>query len=144
MLGLNSLPVDHPLHRVYRITAGVVGVLLAAFGLVGLLASGKVLGLSLSTQYSLLCLVVGLVLVGAAFAGGNVAAQTNAYVGAGLIAFGLICLLFMGTEKTNFMDVTMADVVIMFAVGMILLAAGFYGQVGGATHESGVRANARG
>ena len=144
MLGLRSLPVDHRLHRVYRLAAGGVGVLLAAWGLAGLLTSGTVLGLSSSTQYGLLCLVVGLVLVGAAFAGGNVAAQTNAYVGAGLLAFGLICLLFMGGEKTNFMDVTMADVVILFVVGMVLLASGFYGQVGGETHDSGVRANARG
>jgi hypothetical protein len=144
MLGLNSLPVDHPLHRVYRIAAGVVGLLLAALGLVGLLASGKVLGIPTSTQFSVLCLVVGLVLIGAAVAGGNTAAQTNAYAGAGLVAFGLICLLFMGTDKTNFMDVSMADVVVLFLAGMVLLAAGFYGQVGTKTHESGVRANARG
>jgi drug/metabolite transporter (DMT)-like permease len=144
MLGLNSLPVDHPLHRVYRVTAGIVGAVLAVFGVLGLLISGDILKVPASTAFSAICLVAGLVLIGAAVVGRNVAAQTNAYVGAVLILVGLIGLLTMGSPDSNFLDLSMADVIGLFIAGMLLLAAGFYGQVGTDTHESGVRANARG
>ena len=144
MLGLKSLPVNHPLHGVYRVAAGLVGVLLAVFGLLGLLLSGDILRIPASTMFSVLILVAGLVLIGAAMVGGNVAAQANAYVGALLIVVGLIGLLSMGESDSNFLDVSMADVILLFLAGMVLLAAGFYGQVGSDTHESEARANARG
>ena len=144
MLGLKSLPVNHPLHRVYRIAAGVVGVLLAAFGLLGLLISGDIVRVPASTAFSLICLVAGLLLIGASFVGRNLAAQVNAYVGALLLVVGLIALLSMGGADSNFLDVSMADVTLLFVAGMVLLAAGFYGQVGEDTHHSQAPANARG
>jgi drug/metabolite transporter (DMT)-like permease len=143
MLGLKSLPVNHPLHRVYRIAAGIVGLLLAVFGLLGLLVSGDILRIPASTAFSLICLVAGVVLIGAAIVGRNVAPRTNAYVGAVLIVVGLVGLLSMGDPDSNFMDVSMADVTLLFVAGMVLLAAGFYGQVGSDTHHSEVPANAR-
>ncbi len=133
MLGLKSLPVNHPLHRMYRVAAGGAGVLLAAFGVVGLVISGDILRIPASTEFSVLCLVAGVVLIGAAVVDGNVAAEINAYGGALLIIVGLACLLFMGKSGTNFLDVSMADVIILFAAGMLLLAAGFYGRVGEST-----------
>jgi hypothetical protein len=144
MLGLKSLPVNHPLHGVYRVAAGVVGVLLAVFGLLGLLLSGALLRIPASSAFSGICLVAGVVLLGAAVAGGNVAARTNAYVGALLIVVGLVGLLSMGEPGSNFLDVSMADVTLVFVAGMVLLAAGFYGQVGEDTHHSRVPADARG
>lgn len=133
MLGLKTLPVDHPLHRIYRIAAGGVGILLAAFGVAGLVVSGDVLRMPASTRFSVLCLVAGVVLIGAAVVGGNIAAEINAYGGALLIVIGLACLLFMHNSDTNFLDVSMADVTILFVAGMVLLAAGFYGRVGSGT-----------
>ena len=144
MLGLNSLPVNHPLHRVYRIAAGVVGVLLAAFGLLGLLLSGDILRVPASTTFSVICLAAGVVLLGAAVVGRNLAAQINAYAGALLLVVGLVSLLSMGGADSNFLDVSMADVTLVFVAGMVLLAAGFYGQVGPATDHADVPANARG
>jgi hypothetical protein len=133
MLGLKTLPVNHRLHGLYRVAAGGVGVLLAAFGVVGLIISGDILRIPASTQFSVLCLVAGLVLIGAAFVGGNIAAEINAYGGALLIVVGLACLLSMGKSDTNFLDVSMADVIVLFVAGMLLLAAGFYGRVGDGT-----------
>ncbi len=92
----------------------------------------------------MILLVAGLVLLGAAIVGRNIAASTNAYVGALLIVVGLIGLLSMGDPDSNFLDVSMADVTVLFVAGMLLLAAGFYGQVGEDTHESQAPANARG
>jgi hypothetical protein len=132
ILGFKSLPVNHPLHRAYRITAGIVGVLLVLFGVLGLVLSGDILRIPASTPFSVLCLVVGAVLVGAAFAGGNAAAEINAYCGALLIVVGMVCLLTMHSGGANFLKVSMADVVMLFLAGLVLLAAGFYGQVGAA------------
>jgi hypothetical protein len=135
MLGLKSLPVNHPLHRVYRIVAGVVGLLLVLFGILGLVLSGDILRIPASNPFSVLCLVAGAILVGAAFAGGNAAAEINAYGGALLIVVGMVALLTMHSESTNFLEVSMADVILLFVAGMVLLAAGFYGRVGSASAQ---------
>jgi hypothetical protein len=128
MLGLRTLPVNHHLHPVYRVVGGVVGVLLVALGVVGLLVSGKFLGLPTSAAFSGICLVAGALMVFAAVQGRNGAAEINAYVGALLIVLGLIGLLTM--HDANFLDVSMADLMVWFVAGMAGLAAGFYGRVG--------------
>jgi hypothetical protein len=130
MLGLKTLPVNHPMHRVYRAVAALVGVLFVAFGVVGLLVSGDVLNIPASTPFCVLCLVAGAVFIGAAVADGNAAAEVNAWGGAVLIVLGMVCLLTMHSESSNFLDVSMANVVILFLAGTVLLAAGFYGRVG--------------
>jgi NADH:ubiquinone oxidoreductase subunit 6 (subunit J) len=66
----------------------------------------------------------------AAVQGGNAAAQVNAYLGAALIVLGFVCMLTMHTDGANFLDASMADVVILFVAGIVGLAAGFYGRVG--------------
>jgi hypothetical protein len=133
MFGLRTLPVNHRLHRVYRVVGAVVGVLLAAFGVVGLVSSGDLLGAPASTAFSAVCLVAGIVLILAAVQGGNAAAEVNAYCGAALILLGMVCMLTMHTSA-NFLDVSMADVMILFVAGIVGLAAGFYGRVGEPLH----------
>lgn len=129
MLGLKTLPKDHPLHGVYRTSAGVIGALLIAAGVFCLLRShDRWMGIGTSDGFGGLLIVAGLVLVAAAVVGGNVAAQVNAHVGAALIVLGLLGLLFQGHD-VNVLDVTVSDVVVLFVVGTLLLAAGFYGQV---------------
>lgn len=76
------------------------------------------------------CVVIGLVLIGAAVTGGNIAAETNALVGALLLVVGMYDLTFMRTEDGNVMDAAMSDVIVLFVVGTVLLAAGFHGRVG--------------
>jgi hypothetical protein len=134
MLGLKTLPVNHRLHKFYRAVGAVVGVLLIAFGVVGLIVSGDVLGAPASTAFCAICLIAGAVLVLAAAQGGNAAAEVNAYLGAVLILLGLVCLLTMHTDGANFLDASMADAAILFVAGMVALAAGFYGRVGAPVH----------
>lgn len=132
MLGMKTLPRDHPLHGVYRASAGLLGVLLVAFGVACLVTSGdRLLGVGASDGFGGLLIVAGLLLVGGAVVGGNVAAQLNGNLGALLIAIGLIGLLSQGNES-NVLDITVSGVVVLFVVGMVLLTAGFYGQVGAA------------
>src|SRR5829696_9450869 len=130
ILGFRTMPTNHRLHRVYRLTAGVVGVLLVAFGLVGLvLDTDRLLGIATGTGFCVGCLIAGAVLIGAALAGGNVAAQVNAWTGAILIVLGLAGLILVPQEDAN-LDLEVSNVIVMFVVGITLLAAGFYGQVG--------------
>ena len=69
-------------------------------------------------------------MIGAAVIDGNTGAEINAYGGAILILLGMACLLTMHTAGANFLEVSMADVIILFVAGMVALAAGFYGRVG--------------
>jgi hypothetical protein len=134
MFGLRTLPVNHRLHPVYRALGAVVGLLLIAFAVVGFVVSGDVLGAPASTAFCAICLVAGAVMVLAAVQGGNAAAQVNAYLGAALIVLGFVCMLTMHTDGANFLDASMADVVILFVAGVVGLAAGFYGRVGEPVH----------
>jgi hypothetical protein len=134
MLGLKSLPVNHPMHRAYRITVAIVGLLLLAFGVAGFVVSGDVLNAPASTPFSAVCVVAGLVFLAAAVLDGNIAAEINTYGGALLIVLGMVCLLTMHSASSNFLDVSMADVIILFVAGMLGLAGGFYGRVGPAEH----------
>jgi hypothetical protein len=144
ILGFKTMPVDHPLHRVYHLTAAVVGTLLAAFGLIGLiLGRDHLIGIRSSAAFCVLCLAVGVVLLVGAVVGGNLAAHLNAWVGAFLVVAGLINLLLMPNGDANVLNVEMSSVSVMFVAGMVLLAAGFYGQVG-ASAPFGQRRTAEG
>ena len=134
MLGPRTLPVNHRLHPVYRVLGAVVGLLLIAFAVVGFVVSGDVLGAAGEHGVLRDCLVAGAVMVLAAVQGGNAAAQVNAYLGAALIVLGFVCMLTMHTDGANFLDTSMADVVILFVAGVVVLAAGFYGRVGEPVH----------
>ena len=134
MFGLRTLPVNHRLHPVYRAIGAVVGLLLIAFGVVGLVVSGDVLGAPASTPFCVICLVAGAIMVLAAVQGGNLGAEVNAYLGAALIVLGFVCMLTMHSDGANFLDVSMADVMILFVAALAALAAGFYGRVGQPAH----------
>lgn len=130
MLGLRTLPVNHHLHPVYRVFGAVVGVLLVALGVIGFLVSGDFLRVPTSAAFSGICLVAGILYVLAALQGRNAGAEISAYTGAALIVLGLVGLLTMHTGDANFLDISMANVIIWFVAGMAGLAAGFYGRVG--------------
>ncbi len=132
MLGLKTLPHDHPLHGVYRVSAGLIGAALVGFGVACLLVSeDRLLRVGTSDGFGGLLVVAGVLLVGAAIVGGNVAAQVNGNLGAVLLVIGLIGLLSQGNDA-NVLDITVSDVIVLFVVGMLLLTAGFYGQVAAA------------
>jgi hypothetical protein len=135
MLGLKTLPVNHHLHPFYRILGAVVGLLLVALGVVGFLVSGDFLRVPTSAAFSGICVVAGILLILAALQGRNAAAELSAYTGAALILLGMVGMLTMHIADANFLDVTMANVIILFVAGMAGLAAGFYGRVSSvATH----------
>lgn len=139
MLGLKDLPENNPLNKVYRISAGVIGLVLLGFGVLGFFnqlaffdtaGADKVVGLSTNVLLSSVSVLVGLALIGGAFAGGNIAAELNAVVGALFILSGLVNLLILRTSL-NILNFSMANVIFSFVVGTVLLVFGLYGRVSG-------------
>jgi hypothetical protein len=140
----DHLPVDHRLGNVYRYGAGLCGLALLVFGLLGCLndlpffsTSGqRVAGLSSNGLLSLISLVVALVLIVGAVIGGNTASNVNMAVGAAFVASGFVNLALLDT-KANFLAFRMQNVMFSFAVGLMLLTFGTYGRVcGGLPHDN--------
>ncbi|MDI2130228.1 DUF4383 domain-containing protein [Yinghuangia seranimata] len=135
----DELPVDHRLGRVYRFGAGLVGVFLLVFGILGLVESitffgssdQEVAGLSTNGALSTLSIAVGLVLVSGTLRGGNFASNLNIVVGVAFIMSGFVNLSLIGRDH-NVLGFHMSNVIFSFAVGVALLAFGMYGRVGSA------------
>ncbi|MCX4553401.1 DUF4383 domain-containing protein [Streptomyces sp. NBC_01387] len=138
------LPVDHKLSRVYRFGAGLMGLVLVAFGILGLIdkigffntGGDMVAGLNTNGALSVLSIVIGgLLLVGAAI-GGNVASMMNMVIGVAFIVSGFVNLALIGT-RFNFLAFHMQNVLFSFVVGLLLMTFGMYGRVsGGLPHDN--------
>jgi hypothetical protein len=132
------LPVDHRLSRVYRFGAGLVGLVLVVFGILGLLdhvgffsAQGdKVAGLSTNGALSVISVVVGLLLFVGMLIGGNLASTLNMVLGAVFVLSGFVNLALLDTPR-NFLAFRMQNVLFSFVVGLVLMVFGMYGRVSG-------------
>ncbi len=132
----SHLPLDSPLGGVYRFGGALMGLILIVVGILGFLSGAdfittqgeNVLGLRASGLSSLIWLVLGLVLIGAAAVGGNVSAATNTWAGTLLLVIGLVNLAVLRTDA-NFLAFRMTNVIFCFVVGVALLTCGLYGRV---------------
>ena len=134
------VPINHPLQPLYRLIGAVVGVYLLAFGVFGVVRSRglptfaqdglpTVLALQTNPAFAILSIVVGLVVLGAALVGRNVAQRIN-LVGSGVfVGAGLVMLPLLRTD-VNFLGFTPATCAVSFVIGLALLVAGLYGKVG--------------
>jgi hypothetical protein len=136
------LPVDHKLGRVYRFGAAFLGTFLLAFGILGFVRApafyGRrgdiVLGLSSNGLLDLVSVVVGALLVVAAFVGGNFASTVNAAVGVLFVVSGLLNLALLRTPL-NIFAFQVRNAIFSFCVGVALLIFGLYGRVSGGLPE---------
>ncbi|MFF3645550.1 DUF4383 domain-containing protein [Streptomyces sp. NPDC002564] len=131
----DELPVDHHLAGVYRYGAAFCGLVLIAFGCLGLAdaltpfsTSGNVAGLATNTALSVISLVVGAALVAGGVVGGTFASDLNMTVGTLFILSGFYHL-FTLDRPANFLDFGMSNVVFSFVVGLLILTFGMYGRV---------------
>ncbi|MGP4003643.1 DUF4383 domain-containing protein [Streptomyces sp. 8N706] len=130
------LPVDHRLSRVYRVGAGVMGLVLLAFGIVGLTGSvgvfdtrgDTVAGLNTNGALSVLSIVVGVLLFVGMVIGGNVASTLNIVVSLGFLLSGFVNLALLETDF-NFLAFRIQNVLFSFVVGIMLMIFGMYGRV---------------
>lgn len=135
----DHLPIDHRLGTVYRYGAGVCGLALLVFGLLGFLddlaffsTTGQhVAGLSSNGLLSLISVVFALMLISGAVLGGNTASTLNMAVGALFLGSGFVNLALLDT-KANFLAFHLQNVMFSFALGLMLLTFGMYGRVSGA------------
>jgi hypothetical protein len=139
------LPVNHPLLRFYRLLAGVAGLYVLAFGILGLIETwgtslfGRedtwVLGLRTNLAFSLLSVVVGAVVLVGALAGGNADRYINLAGGVIFLLSGMAMMTVLQTDA-NLLNFTIATCVVSFIIGVVLGTAGLYGKVGSAEERS--------
>ncbi|MFE5736332.1 DUF4383 domain-containing protein [Streptomyces celluloflavus] len=138
------LPVDHRLSQVYRVGAGLTGLVLLAFGILGLIdkigffdtGGATVAGLNTNGTLSVLSIIVGMLLFGGMVIGGNFASTLNIVLGVAFLLSGFVNLALLQTSA-NFLAFHLQNVLFSFAVGLMLLVFGMYGRVsGGLTHDN--------
>jgi hypothetical protein len=138
------LPVDHRLNRVYRVGAGLMGLVLLAFGILGLIdeigffntGGATVAGLNTNGALSVLSICVGLLLFIGMVIGGNFASTLNMILGIAFILSGFINLALLETNY-NFLAFHLQNVVFSYVVGLMLMMFGMYGRVsGGLPHDN--------
>ncbi|MFG2670530.1 MULTISPECIES: DUF4383 domain-containing protein [unclassified Streptomyces] len=138
------LPVDHRLSRVYRVGAGLMGLVLLAFGILGLIdkigffdtGGDTVAGLSTNGALSVLSICVGLLLFIGMVIGGNFASTLNMVIGIVFVLSGFVNLALLDTGM-NFLAFQIQNVLFSFVVGLLLMMFGMYGRVsGGLAHDN--------
>lgn len=122
----------------HRLGAVVLGVVLWVFGILGFVNrlamfstdGGRVLGLSSNGLLSLISLVVGTVLIGAAVRGGRTASTVTVVVGAAFLLSGMANVLVLDTPL-NVLAFGMSNVIFSLLVGAALLFLGAWGRFTG-------------
>ncbi|MFF1601838.1 DUF4383 domain-containing protein [Streptomyces mirabilis] len=135
----DHLPVDHRLNTFYRIGAGLMGLFLLAFGILGLTNNvgfftthgDRVIGLNTNGSLSVLSICVGLLLFVGMVIGGNFASTLNMVFGVLFILNGFLNLALLD-GRYNFLAFRIQNVLFSFVVGVLLMFFGMYGRVGSA------------
>jgi hypothetical protein len=130
------LPIDHRLSQVYRVGSGLTGLVLLAFGILGLIGKvgffdtggDTVAGLNTNGALSVLSICVGVLLSIGMVIGGNFASTLNMVLGVAFIVSGFVNMALLGTDF-NFLAFKMQNVLFSFVVGVMLMVFGMYGRV---------------
>ncbi|MVO84216.1 DUF4383 domain-containing protein [Streptomyces sp. p1417] len=130
------LPVDHRLSRFYRFGAGLMGLVLLAFGILGLIdkvgffdtGGDTVAGLNTNGALSVLSVCAGLLLLVGMVIGGNFASTLNMVLGIVFIVSGFVNLALLD-GGFNFLAFRIQNVLFSFVVGVMLMFFGMYGRV---------------
>ncbi|MFI8005949.1 DUF4383 domain-containing protein [Streptomyces sp. NPDC086010] len=138
------LPVDHRLSRFYRVGAGLMGLVLVVFGILGLIdrigffdtGGDTVAGLNTNGTLSVLSICIGMLLFIGMVIGGNLASTLNMVIGIAFVLSGFVNLALLDTDA-NFLAFEMQNVIFSFIVGLLLMTFGMYGRVtGGLPHDN--------
>ncbi|MFP3991134.1 DUF4383 domain-containing protein [Streptomyces sp. E11-3] len=130
------LPVDHRLSKFYRVGAGLTGLVLLAFGILGLIdkvgffdtGDNTIAGLNSNGALSVLSIAVGLLLFVGMVIGGNFASTLNMVLGIAFILSGFVNLTLLEREF-NPLNFRIQNVLFSFVVGVMLMFFGMYGRV---------------
>jgi hypothetical protein len=130
------LPVDHRLSQIYRVGAGLMGLVLLAFGILGLTdnvgffdtGGDEVAGLNTNGALSVLSICVGALLFVGMVIGGNFASTLNMILGIAFIVSGFVNMALLETDF-NFLAFKIQNVMFSFVFGVLLMVFGMYGRV---------------
>lgn len=132
-------PVNHPLRPTYRALAGLAGLYLVIFGILGIVETGtepffdqgdgSAIGQGTNLGYSVIAIAAGLLILAGVAIGRNVDATLNTWGGYAFMALGLAALAVIRTDA-NYLNFTLPTVMVTMAIGLLLLTAGMYGKAG--------------
>lgn len=128
----------HPIFRVHRVGALVVGLILWAFAGLGFanhpgflaIRGVHVAGMTSNGLLAVISVIVGAILVGVAVVGGRLASLVCAVLGGLFVLSGLVNLFVLYGNR-NYLAFTMPNVIFSLIVGLLLLGVGLYGRSSG-------------
>ena len=137
------IPINHHLRPLYRTLAGLGGLYVLVFGVMGLFASSHlplfaqphdhklawVLGLRTNLAFSVLSIIVGLILLLGNIVGRNLDQVANLIAGAVFMIAGMAMMVLLQTDL-NLLGFSMVNCIVSFILGTTFLLAGLYGRVG--------------
>jgi hypothetical protein len=137
------IPVNHPARPLYRVAAGLIGLYILVFGVLGLQrtwddplfdrSSTWVLGLRTNLAFALASVVFGVVILIGAVHRGNLGHYMNLTIGVIFMVTGLAMMTVLQTDA-NFLNFSMSTVVVSLIFGLLTLATGLYDKVGPPEH----------
>jgi hypothetical protein len=134
------IPINHHLQPLYRVLAGLCGLYVLVFGIVGLVQTRgldtfaqeglpSVLGLQANRAFAILSIVAGVIVLGGALVGGNLDQRVNLGASFVFLIAGLAMMVLLQTDL-NFLGFSVATCIVSFVIGLVLLTAALYGKVG--------------
>jgi hypothetical protein len=130
--------MNHHLRPLYRVLAALCGLYVLAFG-IGAVARAAdtgffardglhtVLGLRGNRAFAILSILAGVTLIASAVIGGNIDRWVNLVGGVVFLSAGMVLMTVMQTSL-NLLGFTMTTCIVSFVIGLVLFAAGLYGQ----------------
>jgi Domain of unknown function (DUF4383) len=141
----SHIPVNHRLRPWYRLLAGLAGVYVLVFGIIGVIRTGgdpvfhrggdEVFGLKSNLAFAVLSIIAGVVIVAGAVIGRNIDHYVNLIGGVLFLVAGMLMMALLQTDA-NFLNFQMATCVVSFVIGVVLFVAGLYGRVGDEATEA--------
>jgi len=139
------MPINHPLAPVYRVFAGLSGLYVLAFGVVGLVTTWDeplfsradlwALGLRTNPAFAVLSILVGAAVLFGALIGGRIAHNINMTGGVTFLVVGVAMLGLMQTSL-NLLNFSVATCIVSYLAGMSMLLSGLYDRVGTAAEAA--------
>lgn len=133
------IPVNHPLRPLYRTLAGLTGVYVIVFGVVGFVETRggepfavgpwTALGLPTNRAFAVASLIAGAAVLLAALVGHNVDRFVDLWGGGGFLLAGTVMMPLSRTDA-NIFNFDIETTVVSYLIGMVLITAGLYGKVG--------------
>lgn len=134
----SHVPVNHPLRPLYRVLAGLTGLYILVFGVVGALQTSGTglfdrpdeyaLGLRTNFGFALISIAAGLIIIGITAYGRNVDFVGNQIAGYSFAVMGMLMLALLRSDA-NFLNFSMATCIVSFVISLVLLAAGCYSKI---------------